>query len=67
LCIKTWRAKWTVIITLFGYPSPIRKAIYTTNAHESVNSVNRKSTRWKQALNHFVIIFEGRIPELTSK
>jgi transposase-like protein len=43
--VKTWRAKWAEIITLFNYPAPIRKAIYTTNAIESVNSVIRKFTR----------------------
>jgi len=96
---KTWRAKWNDIITLFDFPPPIRKAIYTTNAIESVNSVIRKFTRnrkiypnaesalkimymaiheaskkwtmpihhWKQALNHFAIMFEDRMPELTSK
>jgi len=42
---KTWRAKWADIITLFDFPPPIRKAIYTTNAIESVNSVIRKFTR----------------------
>jgi transposase-like protein len=96
---KMWRAKWTDIITLFDFPPPIRKAIYTTNAIESVNSVIRKFTRnrkiypneesalkivymaiheaskkwtlpihhWKQALNHFAILFEGRMPENISK
>jgi len=96
---KMWRAKWTDIITLFDFPPPIRKAIYTTNAIESVNSVIRKFTRnrkiypneasalkivymaireasrhwtmpihhWKQALNHFAILFEGRLPENLSK
>ena len=91
---KVWRAKWTNIITLFDFPPPIRKAIYTTNAIESVNSVIRKFTRnrkiypneesalkivymaiseasrkwtmpihhWKQALNHFAILFDGRMP-----
>jgi putative transposase len=43
--IKMWRAKWTDIITLFDFPAPIRKAISTTNAIESVNSVIRKFTR----------------------
>ncbi len=42
---KQWQAKWTDIITLFDFPPPIRKAIYTTNAIESVNSVIRKFTR----------------------
>jgi putative transposase len=91
---KTWRAKWTDIITLFDYPPEIRRAIYTTNAIESVNGVIRKFTRnrkiypnedsalkiiymaireasrkwtmpifhWKPALNHFAILFEGRLP-----
>jgi transposase-like protein len=96
---KQWRAKWTDIITLFDFPAPIRKAIYTTNAIESVNSVIRKFTRnrkiypneesalklvymaiseaskrwtkpirhWKQALNHFAIMYEGRMPAIASK
>jgi transposase-like protein len=96
---KMWRLKWRDIATLFDYPPAIRKAIYTTNAIESVNSVIRKFTRnrkiypnedsalkliymaireasrrwtmpvrhWKEALNHFAIMFEGRMPELTRK
>ena len=96
---KVWRAKWTDIITLFDFPPAIRRAIYTTNAIESVNSVIRKFTRnrkiypneesalkivymaiheaakkwtmpihhWKQALNHFAILYEGRMPENLSK
>ena len=91
--VRQWRAKWSDIITLFEFPSPIRRAIYTTNAIESVNSVIRKFTRnrkqymngesalklvylaiheaskkwtmpikgWKEALNHFAIMFEGRL------
>ena len=42
---KQWRTKWADIITLFDFPWPIRKAIYTTNAIESVNSAIRKFTR----------------------
>jgi len=96
---KMWRAKWRDIVTLFDYPPAIRRAIYTTNAIESINSVIRKFTRnrkiypnedsalkliymaireasqrwtmpvrhWKQALNHFAILFEDRMPELNSK
>jgi len=96
---KAWRTKWVNIITLFDYPPAIRRAIYTTNAIESVNSVIRKFTRnrkiypneesalkivymaireasrkwtmpihhWKQALNHFAILFEERMPENISK
>jgi putative transposase len=43
--VKQWRLKWNDIITLFDFPPPIRKAIYTTNAIESINSVIRKFTR----------------------
>lgn len=92
---KQWRLKWPHIITMFELPEPIRKATYTTNAIESVNSVIRKFTRnrkqypnrdsalkliymaineaskkwtkpirnWKEALNHFAIMFEGRMPK----
>jgi transposase-like protein len=92
--VKQWRLKWSDIIAMFEFPAAIRKAIYTTNAIESVNSVIRKFTRnrkqypngesaiklvylaiheasrkwtmpikcWKAALNHFAIVFEGRMP-----
>jgi transposase-like protein len=91
---KQWRLRWADIVAMFEFPPEIRKAIYTTNAIESVNSVIRKFTRnrkqypnadsalkliylaiseaakkwtmpikgWKQALNHFAILFEGRLP-----
>jgi putative transposase len=42
---KQWRLKWADVVTLFDFPPAIRKAIYTTNAIESVNSVIRKFTR----------------------
>jgi len=92
---KQWTAKWPHIISMFDLPPAIRKATYTTNMIESVNSVIRKFTRnrkqypnresalkliymaiheaskkwtmpipkWKEALNHFAILFEDRIPK----
>jgi len=42
---KSWRAHWQNVNTLFNYPPDIRKAIYTTNAIESLNSVIRKATK----------------------
>lgn len=42
---KSWRNNWENIIPLFNYPQDIRKAIYTTNAIESLNSVIRKNTK----------------------
>lgn len=96
---KQWRLRWAEIVAMFEFPPAIRKAVYTTNAIESVNSVIRKFTRsrkqypnadsavklvylaireaskkwtmpivgWKQALNHFAILFEGRMPSKFSK
>jgi transposase-like protein len=43
--VKQWRLKWPEIAAIFEFPPAIRKAIYTTNAIESVNSVIRKFTR----------------------
>ena len=40
---RTWRRHWQNLSTLFRYPDDIRKAIYTTNAVESLNSVIRKA------------------------
>lgn len=42
---RSWRSHWDNINTLFGYPDEIRKAIYTTNAIESLNSVIRKAIK----------------------
>jgi putative transposase len=93
---KSWRNNWERIIPLFTYPPEIRKAIYTTNAIESLNMSLRKVTKnrgsfpndeamtkllylamkniskkwtmpirdWKAAMNHFTILFEGRMPVL---
>jgi len=41
LISKQWRQKWMYIATFFNYPESIRRAIYTTNAIESLNSVLR--------------------------
>ena len=43
--VKQWRLRWTDLSALFDFPPAIRKAIYTTNVIESVNSVIRKFTR----------------------
>jgi len=40
---RSWRKHWENLNTLFKYPDDIRKAIYTTNAIESLNSVIRKA------------------------
>jgi putative transposase len=42
---RSWRNNWERIIPLFSYPDDIRKAIYTTNAIESLNMTLRKVTK----------------------
>ncbi|WP_145590231.1 IS256 family transposase [Yersinia aleksiciae] len=42
---KSWRVHWENLNTFFGYPPDIRKAIYTTNAIESLNSVIRQAIK----------------------
>ena len=45
LISQSWMTHWENLNALFDYPHDIRKAIYTTNAIESLNSVIRKSTK----------------------
>lgn len=58
---KSWRNHWDNVSTLFLYPEAIRKAIYTTNAIESLNSVIRKATKNRKIFGHdnsaFKIVF----------
>jgi len=45
---KSWRTHWANLITFFDYPADIRKAIYTTNAIESLNMTLRKVIKNKR-------------------
>lgn len=49
MAAKSWRTRWENVIPLFGYPEPIRKVIYTTNAIESLNAQLRKVTKKRGA------------------
>lgn len=42
LVARGWEENWANLATFFDYPNDIRKAIYTTNAVESLNSVIRR-------------------------
>ena len=42
---KSWRAHWPELITFLKYPGEIRKAIYTTNAIESLHRSLRKISK----------------------
>ncbi|MBA3766367.1 MAG: IS256 family transposase [Acidobacteria bacterium] len=39
---KSWQANWARDIPMFGFPEDIRRAVYTTNAIESLNMSLRK-------------------------
>jgi putative transposase len=39
---KSWRGNWARITPMFGLPDDIRRAVYTTNAIESLNMSLRK-------------------------
>src|SRR5215212_7037858 len=39
---KSWRANWARVTPMFGLPDAIRRAVYTTNAIESLNMSLRK-------------------------
>ena len=45
---KSWRNKWENITPFFNYPAEIRKAVYTTNAIESINMSIRKVIKNKR-------------------
>lgn len=49
MAVKAWRERWEQVIPFFSYPEPIRRAIYTTNAVESLNSTLRRITRKRGA------------------
>jgi len=46
---KSWRSNWDNLNEFFNYPEYIRKAIYTTNAIESLNSSLKKVIKKRSA------------------
>ena len=45
-----WERNWENIITIFTYPSEIRRVIYTTNAKEALKGVIRSPLKTKRIL-----------------
>jgi putative transposase len=45
MAVQVWKSNWKHLRTFFAFPMEIRKAIYTTNAIESVNFSLRKISR----------------------
>ena len=49
---KSWHTHWPELITFMNYPAEIRRAIYTTNAIESVNRSLRKISKNRGVFPH---------------
>ncbi|MBL4672555.1 MAG: transposase [Arenicella sp.] len=47
---RSWKRQWENVNILFSYPAGTRKAIYTTNAIESLNCVIRKAIKKRKLL-----------------
>ncbi len=50
--LKSWEDKWSELAPFFAYPAPIKKAMYTTNAIESLNHQLRKVTKTTMVFPH---------------
>jgi transposase-like protein len=50
--LKSWEDKWSELAPFFAYPEAIRKAMYTTNAIESLNHQFRKVTKTTTVFPH---------------
>ncbi len=43
--VRSWRSAWEQVVPFFAFSQPIRWAVYTTNAIESLNSTVRRALR----------------------
>lgn len=50
--LKSWENRWGDLAPFFGYPEPIRRMIYTTNAIENLNRQFRKVTKTTTIFPH---------------
>ncbi len=55
MIVKSWRANWPPVISVFAYSAEIRKVIFSANAIESLNNSLEKVTMpihdWNIALH----------------
>jgi len=58
LISKSWNNNWEGIVPFFAYPDYIRKAIYTTNAIESLNMSLRKVMKSKSSFPNDEAVFK---------
>ena len=45
MIVRSWRTAWEQVVPFFAFSQPIRRAVYTTNAIESLNSTVRRAVR----------------------
>lgn len=45
MIVRSWRTAWAQVVPFFAFSQPIRRAVYTTNAIESLNSTVRRAVR----------------------
>ena len=43
--VRSWRSAWEQVVPFFAFSQPIRRAVYTTNAIERLNSTVRRAVR----------------------
>lgn len=55
---QSWLSRWENIIPFFAYPADIRKAIYTTNAIESMNMTLRNVIKRKRVFPNDASVFK---------
>ncbi len=55
---RQWRSNWENVIPFLDFPMDIRKAIYTTNAIESINRSLRKVLKTRGALPNDEAVFK---------
>lgn len=55
---QSWLRKWENLTTFFAYPADVRKAIYTTNAIESMNMTLRKVIKNKRVFPNDESVFK---------
>ena len=55
---KSWRSHWLRVTPFFAHPPEIRKAIYTTNAIESLNMSLRKVTKTRGSFPNDEAVFK---------
>lgn len=59
---KSWLTHWQRIIPFFAFPPEIRKAIYTTNAIESMNMTRSKSDKDSSSFSNRWVCSQGDLP-----